>query len=186
MKAKTTRLPVLDPASATDEQRAPLERVLEQTGIVPALLRVMAHSPAMLEGYLSMQERLEGGALDKRLRYQIALAVSQANGSEYCVAAYTALGRAVGLSEEAMRDARAASSPDRRTDVSLKLARALASRCDVSARDHLPRVVDAGLGPAEIVELVAHVMIVSLVNALYHLSAVAVDFPPVDIDEIDR
>ncbi|NIR91698.1 MAG: carboxymuconolactone decarboxylase family protein [Gammaproteobacteria bacterium] len=180
-----SRVSAIDPGSASGAAKALLERIWEETGMVPALLRAMAHSPAVLDGYLAIQERLDGGALDTRLRYHIALSVSQANGSEYCVAAYSALGKAAGLSEEAVRDARRASSPDRRTDTVLKFARALQSGAGQAISRHLPRLRDVGLGDTEIVEVVAHVMIVSLANALYHVSDVAVDFPPVDLKELD-
>lgn len=152
--------------------------------MVPALLRVVANSPAVLEGFLAMQKALEHGVLDKRLRYQIALAVSQANRSAYCVAAYTALGRTVGLSDEALSDARQASSPDRRTDAALKFARALEARPARALGAYLDRLRAAGFGDAEVAEIVAHVVVVGLSNYFYHLSDVAVDFPPVDLAEI--
>ena len=181
-----SRLSAIDPTSSTEAAQALLERIWEETGMVPALLRVMAHSPAVLDGYLTIQARLDGGALDKRLRYQIALAVSQANDSEYCLAAFSALGKAAGLSEEALRDARAASSPERRTDTALKFARALASGPSRSVSRHLPRMRDGGFDDTAIVEIVAQVMVVSLANALYHISDVAVDFPPVDLQEAEQ
>ena len=170
----------------TGAAKALLERIWEETGMVPALLRVMAHSPIVLDGYLSIQQRLDAGTLDTRMRYQIALAVSQANGSEYCVAAFSALGKAAGLSDEALRDARGANSPDRRTDAALKFARALEARPDGTTRRHLSTLRQAGFADNEIVEMVAHVMVVGLANALYHISDVAVDFPPVDLNEMNR
>jgi len=152
--------------------------------MVPALLRVVANSPAVLEGFLAMQKAMDSGVLDKRLRYQIALTVSQANRSAYCVAAYTALGKTVGLSDEALRDARAASSPDRRTDAALKFARALEQRPARALDPCLDRLRAAGFDDAEAAEIVAHVVLVSLSNYFYHLSDIAVDFPPVDLAEI--
>ena len=80
-----SRLSAIEPASASAAAKALLERIWEETGIVPALVRVMAHSPAVLGGYLSIQDHLDAGTLYDRLRYQVAPAVSQANGSDYCV-----------------------------------------------------------------------------------------------------
>ena len=184
MKRNTSRLSAIDPGTATGDSRALLDRLLEETGMVPALLRVMAHSPAVLDGYLAVQKRLGEGQLDKRLRYQIALAVSQANGSAYCVAAFTALGKTAGLSDEAMRDARAASSPDRRTDAALKFAQSLESRSEIAAT-LLPQLRGAGFDEPEIVEIVAQVMVVGMANAIYHISDIAVDFPSVDLEMTD-
>lgn len=178
-----SRLSPVQLQSATESQRVLFERIFEETGMVPALLRVMAHSPFVLDGYLAIQERLDAGLLHKRLRYQIALAVSQAAGSKYCIAAYTALGKTAGLSEEAVRDARAASSPDRRTDIVLKFALALASRSGQAPGDHLSRLRQAGFVDSDILEIVAQVMVISLANALYHLSDLEVDFPSVELEQ---
>lgn len=181
-----SRLTAINPESATDATKARLEQYLEETGMVPALLRVMAHSPAVLEGFLALQECLDAGVLDKRLRYRIALAVSQANRSNYCVAAYSALGRAAGLSDEAIRDARRASSPDRRTDAALKFARALEQRPGPTLDRHLARLRSVGFSDAEIAEITARAIIVSLSNYFYHISDIAVDFPPVDLAETEE
>ena len=175
-----SRIQPVNSETASNDQQALFEDIFEEIGMVPALMRVMAHSPAVLDGYLAIQKRLDNGLLPKRLRYQIALAVSQAAGSDYCVAAYTALGRTVGLSEEALRDARVASSPDRRTDTALKFARVLGIGSGPAASSHLSRLRNAGFDDSDIVEIVAHAMTISLANILYHLSDVAVDFPSVD------
>ena len=90
------------------------------------------------------------------------------------------------MSEEALRDACAASSPDRRTDTALEFAQALENRPGRAANCHLARLRNAGFDDTGIVEIVAHVMVVSLANALYHISDVAADFPPVDLKEADR
>ncbi len=175
-----SRLAAVSLESATDAARALLERIWEERGMVPALLRVMANSPPVLDAFLAMQERLEAGVLDKRLRYQIALAVSQANGSAYCVAAYSALGKAAGLSEEALGDARRGGSPNRRADAALKFAQALEQRPGRAPDQHLARLRSAGFKDAEIAEIVAHAVLVSLANYFYHVSDIAVDYPPVD------
>lgn len=154
--------------------------------MVPALLRVMANSPTVLAGFIGIQQSLDAGVLDKRLRYQIALAVSQANGSAYCVAAYTALGKTAGLSEESLRDARQGASPNRRTDAALKFARALETRPGPISDSYLARLRAVGFDDAEIAEIIAHVMVASLSNYFYHVSDIAIDFPPIDLAETQQ
>ena len=66
----------IDPASANAQVKALFDRMREDKGMVPALQRVLAHSPTVLKGYLAFQEQLDDGGLDRRLRYQIALAIS--------------------------------------------------------------------------------------------------------------
>ena len=69
------------PASA----RAHLEAVNKQLGSVPNLFRLVANSPAALEGYLGMSGALAKGRLPAQTRERIALAVAQINDCGYCL-----------------------------------------------------------------------------------------------------
>ena len=51
-----------------------LAAVKQQLGVVPNLMRLVGHSPAALEGYLSLNGALNKGKLDAKLRERIALA----------------------------------------------------------------------------------------------------------------
>jgi hypothetical protein len=55
------RIDALDPESATGEARNLLEAVEKKLGMVPNLTRGLAHSPAALEGYLSLMGALAKG-----------------------------------------------------------------------------------------------------------------------------
>lgn len=118
--------------------------------------------------------------MDQQLRYQIALAVSQANQSDYCLAAYTALGKAAGLREEAATDARAASSPNSRTDAALKFVSALEQRPTQTPERELAKLRSVGFSSAEIAEIIANAVLVSLGNYLCHVADMTLDFPAVD------
>jgi AhpD family alkylhydroperoxidase len=87
--------------TATSIETAPpaarplLEAVGKQLGSVPNMFRIIANSPAGLEGYLGLNAALGKGALDARTRARLALVVAELNGCGYCLAAHTYLGRAV-------------------------------------------------------------------------------------------
>lgn len=169
----------LDPAAATGQARTLLDGVKAKVGAVPNLFRVLAHAPAALEGYLSLGMALSGGRFDAALREQIALAVAECNQCEYCLSAHTFIGRKVGLSDEALGQARAARAGDAKTDAILKLARAI-----VVGRGAL-RAVDAeharvaGLDDADVIETVAHVVHNIFSNYVNHVAGTPVDFPAV-------
>ena len=57
-----------------------LEAVKKQLGVVPNLFRLVANSPAALEGYLGLNGALGKGQLDARTRERIALAVAEIAG----------------------------------------------------------------------------------------------------------
>ena len=65
----------------------------KQLGVAPNLFRVVANSPAALEGYLGLNGALGKGQLDARTRERIALAVAEINGCDYCLSAHTYLGK---------------------------------------------------------------------------------------------
>ena len=65
---------------------------------IPNFLRILAKSPAAALAYMLAEGALAEGRLSGRQREQIALAVAEINGSEYCLQAHSAAGRNAGLS----------------------------------------------------------------------------------------
>ena len=77
------RINAIDPAAATGAARTLLDAVRSKFGMTPNSLRTFATAPAVLKGYLDLDDALSAGVLDSRFREQIALAVAQINGCEY-------------------------------------------------------------------------------------------------------
>src|SRR5438105_4595268 len=99
-----SRLQQIAPESDSDRAHTLLDAVKSKLGLVPNMMRAMASSPAVLDGYLQLSGALAQGSLSARVREQISLAVAQANGCDYCLAAHSAIGKAVGLTAEQVRD----------------------------------------------------------------------------------
>ena len=78
-----------------------LQAVKKQLGVAPNLFRLVANSPAALEGYVSLSTALAKGELPAATRERIALAVAQINGCDYCLAAHTYLGRNIAKLDDA-------------------------------------------------------------------------------------
>src|SRR4051812_25528093 len=78
-----------------------LQAVVRKLGSAPNLFRLLANSPAALEGYLGLNAALAKGQLDAPTRERLALAVSAINGCDYCVAAHTYLGKHVAKLDDA-------------------------------------------------------------------------------------
>jgi alkylhydroperoxidase family enzyme len=79
-----SRLPTIDPAQTTGKVKDLFSAVQAKLGLIPNMTRVMANSPAVLEGYLNFSGAL-GNTLNAKLREQIALVVAEANSCEYCL-----------------------------------------------------------------------------------------------------
>ena len=70
-----------------------LQAVHQQIGSVPNLFRLVAQSPAALEGYLGMSGALAKGSLPAPTRERIALAAAQLNDCGYCLSAHSYMGQ---------------------------------------------------------------------------------------------
>ncbi|MCH8923294.1 MAG: peroxidase-related enzyme [Planctomycetes bacterium] len=173
------RLKAIEPGQATGQAKELLAAVNNKYGMVPNLARTLANSPAALQGYLAFGDALDGGVLSAKLREQISLTVSEANGCGYCVAAHCAIGKSVGLSEGELTDARRSTSPDSKVDAVLRFARQLVEHRGWVADEDLDRVRRAGYGDTEIAEIVAVVAWKTFANYFNHVAGTDVDFPEV-------
>lgn len=91
----TSRISPIDPAEGKAEVL--LRGVKSKLGVVPNMMTTMAHSPALLEGYLAFSGALAKGILPAAVREQLALFVSQYNGCEYCLSSHTLFAGRAGL-----------------------------------------------------------------------------------------
>jgi uncharacterized peroxidase-related enzyme len=144
------------------------------------MTRAMVNAPAVLDGYLQLNGALAKGTLPVKVREQIALAVSQANGCDYCVAAHALVGRSVGLTVEQIRDSRLGTAVEPRTDALIRFAlRVVETRGRVSDED-LADVRRAGYGDGVIAEVVAHVALSAFTNYFNNVAETDLDFPEVE------
>ena len=77
---RTPRIKAIDPEMAKGKAKELLDAVVKKYGAAPNSFKTMAHSPALLEGYLNFRGALDKGVLPEVVRQQIALFVSQQNG----------------------------------------------------------------------------------------------------------
>lgn len=173
-----SRLPQIDPNQANPQQAELFGAVKSKLGRVPNLLRALGNSPAALSGYLEFSGALGNGtALDTQQREIIALAISEANGCEYCLAAHSTIGKMVELTPEGIEAARRADGIDDASRAVARFATAvLESRGRVSD-DELAAFRDAGFGDDAVAEVVGHVALNVFTNYFNNLVRTDVDFP---------
>ena len=157
-----------------------LEAAKKQMGSVPNVFRVIANSPAALEGYLGFNGALGKGSLDARTRERIAIAVAELNGCTYCLSAHTYLGKNVAKLDDAEIAAnRSGTSNDPKADAAVRFAaKVVRERGHVTDAD-VSDVRLAGYDDAQIVEIVAHVALNTLTNYINEVAKTDVDFPVV-------
>ncbi len=175
-----SRLNLIDPQQAEGKQKELLDGVQKKLGMTPNLVRVFANSPAVLQGYLGLNDGLNEGTLDAKVREQIALTVAETNGCEYCLAAHSAVSKMLGLNRDEILDARQGTSSDGRVDAALHFAQSVVEKRGWVGDEDLDRVRNAGYGDAEITEIVAHVVLNIFRNYFNHIAETPIDFPKAD------
>ena len=171
------RLTQISHEAASGRSRELLDAVKDRLGLVPNMTRAMANSPAALDGYLQLSGALGKGTLPARFREQIALAVAQANGCDYCLAAHSAVGRMAGLTADQIRDSRLGTAVDPRADALIRYAlKVLDARGRVADTD-LEEIRRAGFDDAAIAEVVANVALHVFTNYFNRLAGTDLDFP---------
>jgi uncharacterized peroxidase-related enzyme len=155
-----------------------LEAVKKQLGSIPNLFRLVANSPAALEGYLGMQGALGKGALPAPTRERIALTVAQINGCNYCLSAHTYLARNLARLDDAEIAAnRAGGSRDAKADAAVRFATTVAQERGHIRPEDLTAVRAAGYDDAQIIEIVQHVALNTWTNYVNEVAQTEIDFP---------
>ena len=174
-----SRLPALNPATATGSAKRLLQGVEKKLGFAPNIMRTMANSPTALEGYLNFSGALSKGNFSPKFREQIALAVSELNDCQYCLSAHAAIGRMAGLSEEAIADSRRGESPDTKEEAALAFTRQVVSNRGWVTDEEVAKLRRVGFNDEDLAELMANIGLTLFTNYFNHVAGTHVDFPEV-------
>jgi uncharacterized peroxidase-related enzyme len=171
------RFQPVDPDHATGAIRQLFAEIRTKFALVPNLFRVLATAPAALEGLMGLGSALARGALDEKIREQLALAIAESNLCPYCLSAHTATAAKIGLNQAEIDGAIRASAADMRTDAILKLARSIVVQRGELTDEDVAHARAAGLSDGDIVETVANVALNIFENYMSHVAGVPIDFP---------
>ncbi|WP_020174590.1 carboxymuconolactone decarboxylase family protein [Methyloferula stellata] len=160
-----------------------LAAVEKQLGVVPNSFRLLALSPAALQGLLGLNGALVK-ALDLKTRERIALAIAQSNGCDYCLSAHTYIGlnlAKIDAAEIALN--RNGTSAEPKANAAVAFATKVnEARGKVSDAD-LQAVRAAGFTDAQIVEIIAVVAENIFTNFVNIVAGTEIDFPVVHAAE---
>ena len=173
-----SRIPAPAIEHAPVGSQALLAGVKSRLGTVPNMYRIIANSPAALEAFLGFSSALDKGDMDPLTRERIALAVAEANRSDYCLSAQTHRVRQATMLDDAEITAnRSGASNDIKADAAVSFAAKLArERGQVGEADVLT-MKRAGYSDAEIVEVIATVAINVFANIINEALKTDIDFP---------
>lgn len=156
-----------------------LQSVENKMGKVINILGTMAHSSAVLKSFLGFSQSLSEGNLPIPVRERIALAIGEATGCNYCVAAHTFLAQKAGLADKEILDARRGTASDEKVAVALDLALKIVKTQGYVNDEDIERARGMGYSDGDICEIVATVALNLFTNYFNHVADTDIDFPAV-------
>lgn len=172
-----SRIAALEPSTTQGKTHELLTAVGKMLGVTPNLFRVAAQSPSTLDGLVALSGAAARGSLRASTREAIALTVAETNGCDYCLSAHSLLGKGAGLSDDALDQARDATSADPKVGAILRFARAVVTQRGRVSDADLVTVRQAGVTDAEILETVTNVVLNIFTNYINLVADTEIDFP---------
>jgi uncharacterized peroxidase-related enzyme len=170
------KLNVLGSESAPERSRPLLEQAQRNYGFVPNILGVMAHSPALLEAYMTMSQIFERTGFSAAEKQVVLLAVSTENGCDYCTTAHTAIGRMQGVDEAVLEAiARGDALPDERLDALFRFTRTMVAKRGHPSDDDLRAFREAGYSEGQVQDVIVGIGMKTLSNYNNHIAGTPVD-----------
>jgi uncharacterized peroxidase-related enzyme len=150
---------------AAEKVRPLFEGIEKKGNAVPNVLRAMAHSPELLEGFLALNSALPKTRLDGKLRELAYIKTSELNGCDYCRHHHLTTGKKVGLTDRQLHETAQYESSDAYDELQrdvLRYAEEVTRHINVS--ESLLERLHAVLSDREIVELAMTVGIANFTN----------------------
>jgi uncharacterized peroxidase-related enzyme len=174
-----TRLHTVAPDQSGQEATELFGIIKRSIGKVPNLYATIgSNAPAVLAHVLDTGATLAKTSLTRREQEAINLAVSEATGCDYCVAAHTTTGKLAGYTAEQTRELRSGSyAEDARIDALVKFALHLVQQrgtLDVAVVDALKAV---GFDDRQLVEIPLVVSAILFTNMVNRINDTTLDFP---------
>lgn len=168
-----------DTSALTGKSREMLDQFEKNMGLTPNVFKMMANSPAAIEGFLLFRDSLSRGFLDEAMRARIGITIAEIYSCEYMLAARVAMAQKAGISEEELKLARQQSSKDSKADAGLQFVRNVVLRHAEIADSDVAELKAAGYNDGEIAELIANIGLNMFVYYFITVAKPEPDFPRV-------
>jgi uncharacterized peroxidase-related enzyme len=157
--------------------------IKKNVGMVPNLYAAIGNSPELLKGFLAFSATLKDGVFSAKENEAIALAVSQENSCEYCLAAHSTLGKIAGFTEIEVIDIRKGSVSDIKLNALVALAKELTAHRGKASEQSVHNFLEQGYTHQALTELIGMVVLRSFTNYIFSNGDFEIDFPKAAILE---
>ena len=178
------QIKMVDPSQATGTSKELLTALQNSIKSVPNLAKALANSPAALKAWMEFDGALAKGSLNAKLRQEIALAVGQKNGCEYCVSAHTVIGKFAGLTDQQILNSRQGQGTSPKDTAALTFARELLEKRGQVPASSIKALREHGFTDGDIAEIIAHIALNIFTNYFNIALDVDVDSPRVALHQV--
>jgi len=173
-----TKLSLRTTDDAEPEAKALLEATQKKLGFVPNMYYAMANSPGLLntymQGYGAFRENSGFSSMEQEV---VFLAISQANGCEYCMAAHSFLAEAAsGVPSDvtaAIRDGKQV--PEMQLSALSVFARLMVTKHGLPSQSDVESFLSAGYKEKDILEIIHAIAVKTISNYTNHIFHTDVD-----------
>ncbi len=169
--------PVL-PEKANSQIKPLYEEIQKKMGNVPNIFKNMGNSPLLLQAFLALSEKTAQTKLSPQLKTEIALAVSQANDCNYCLAAHTQVSKSQRIPDQDVLLARKGEAKDPKTKAILKFAKVVVEKKGKLSDTEVLALKAAGVNDQELAEIFLNIMTTMFTNYFNNITDPQVDFTP--------
>jgi uncharacterized peroxidase-related enzyme len=174
-----SRIAIPAPGESPAESQAILDNVNKMLGFLPNHYRLMSISPNALGGWAGLMGPVSK-TLDLKTREGMALAVSEANGCNYCLAAHSYVSAKLAkIPPEEIALNRQGQSSDPKRHAAVAFAKALIETRGKVSDAQFAAVKNVGWTDANIVEMIALTAQFLLTNFMNNAVQTPIDFPEV-------
>lgn len=167
----------LDQEQAPPASRDVMNSLEAESGGLPNLYRVLAHSPSALRAYAAMSKMLKDSGLTDQEQQVVLLTASRENRCDYCMAAHSSGARAAGLDEDALeslREGQHIRNDDRLEALRQFTQRVVAKRGRLENED-IDVFLAAGFKESNVLDVMLGVAMKTLSNYTNHLAETPLD-----------
>lgn len=172
-----SRIAALTPATAQGAAQEMFTDLVARHGQVGSMVSTMAHSPAVLGGYLQLSKAMKRAKLSRRISEVVSIAVQARQGCQLCLDAHIAAARAFGVTDAEIAAAREGTSPDPAVAAMITTGLAIYSHPTTITDDQVAELRAFGYTDREIVDVVGIVALNVLTGAFNLIAGLEPDPP---------
>jgi AhpD family alkylhydroperoxidase len=162
--------------TAPEASRPFLESVQKSLGFVPNLMATYANSPAVLQGYLSLDSAFRKSSFTRAEQQVILLTASVENDWDYCLAAHATVARQFKVPGPVIDSiCQRSAVPDPTLGSLVELVREAIHERGHLADATVPRFLQAGYAKPHVMEILLGIALKTISTHLDHISPASID-----------